>query len=88
MIHQILLVNAAQQAPPQETTMAIYKLIQDRSTPDRAYIVRGSSRVGTITRIKGEWHGRLRVANGEAITARGTDLNAVFDSIIDQRLAR
>jgi hypothetical protein len=69
--------------------MAItYKLMQDRSTPDRAYIVRGSSRVGTITRIKGEWHGRLRITNADAITARHADLEVVFNAIIDQRIVQ
>lgn len=65
----------------------IYKLMKDR-TADRAYIVRGNSRIGTITKIGDTWHGRLRIAGGDAITAKGDDVVTVFDSIIDQRLAR
>jgi hypothetical protein len=54
---------------------------------ERALIIRGAKSVGTITNIKGVWHGRLRVAGADAVTAKGADLVAVFNQIVDQRVA-
>jgi hypothetical protein len=65
--------------------MITYRLL--RVSAERAVIVRGRKNVGTITLIKGVWHGRFRVAGRDAIVASGPDVVVVFNGLIDQRVA-
>ncbi len=54
-------------------------------SPSVQRITRGRRSVGTLTLIGGVWHGRLRIADSDPITAKGPDPVAVFNAIVDQR---